>query len=133
MIPHILCNVGVKSSLERGKLIDSTLTAQQAAEASGVQKSYLSKVLNERADLNADQLYLAGQFFQWTEEQMEYALLLLEFDRSTVQIRKKLLRGKIEQIQQKHAEIKKVISAPSLSSNQELFYALPSGLISPAA
>lgn len=112
----------IKSSLEQGKLFDPTLTAQRLAEAVGIQKSYLSKVLNERADFNSDQLYLIGDFFQWTEEQMKFALLLLEFDRSSVQTRKKLLREEIEKIQHKHVQIKEVISAPSLDSHQEFFH-----------
>ncbi len=109
----------IKSGLEQGKRFDSTLTAQRLGEAAGIQKSYLSKVLNERADFNSDQLYSIGQVFQWTEEQMEYALILLEFERSSVSQRKKALRGKIEEIQQRHSEINKVIRAPSLGSNQE--------------
>jgi uncharacterized protein (TIGR02147 family) len=111
----------LRHSIERGKRLDSTMTAQRLAQAIGVQKSYISKVLGGGAQLNSDQLYLIGEFYQWSREQLDFALLLLEFERSGIQARKKELRLNIEKIQQQNSKIRGTISAPSLASDPGLY------------
>lgn len=58
-------------------------TLTRAAQALGVQRSHLSRVIGEELHLTADQAYLMGEFFQWPEEDCLYFQLLVERDRGS--------------------------------------------------
>lgn len=101
----------LKSCLHARKLIDPSSSAQRLAEAARVQKSYFSKVLSGKADLNSDQLFLISQFLKWTDDELDFAQLLLERDRSSVSDRRKSLEARIQSVRRKHLKIAEHVSA----------------------
>ena len=76
----------------------SKLTFQKMAEFCGVQKTYLSKVINHDAHLSTDQLYLALMYLGLEEDAREYSFLLYELERTQVNERRELFRKKIREI-----------------------------------
>jgi len=97
----------LKESIESNKAIDKKFNRQKFALSIGVQKSYLSKVLNGGADLSFDQLYLAGNHFSWSREKKEFANLLLSYSRSGNEVRKKYLLEKIKECKSKNTKLSK--------------------------
>ena len=61
-----------------------------------IQATYLSRVLNGSAHLNADQLARACEYFLLNDEETEFLLLLLDWEKSSYPSRKKRLFNKIE-------------------------------------
>lgn len=74
----------------------SSLTMAKLAEKVGVQSSYITHVFKGRAHFSADQLYAIGEALNFSEEEVEYLLLLLELERSVHSTRKRKLKEKIE-------------------------------------
>lgn len=96
--------------MEEKKFLDKSFTFQEMAVFIRVQKPYLSKVLNKKADFNSDQMYLACEYLGFNEEDTSYLLLLLEYDRTTYQKRKKKILGDIQKIQDSKRDSKNVIA-----------------------
>ncbi len=84
-----------ESLLSRKEHFPKAYTFQKMAEACRVQKTYLSTVLSGSGHLNADQVYLASEFLEFTPLQTEYTALLLEYERSVVPKRKRELLAQI--------------------------------------
>lgn len=96
--------------MEEKKFLDKKYTYQRMAEHMRIQKPYISKVINGRADFSTDQLYMAADFLNFNEEERDYLLLLLEYERSTYQERREILKDKIESIQDDKRDASKVIA-----------------------
>lgn len=64
-----------------------------------IQKPYLSKVMNGRADFNSDQLYMSCKYLEISDEEINYLLLLLEYERCTYPERREQLLAKIQKTQ----------------------------------
>jgi uncharacterized protein (TIGR02147 family) len=73
-------------------------TLEKVAHACGVQKTYLSKVLNSDTNLSADQLFAACQFLLLTADEIDFSLLLRERTASVHQQRKELISGRIQDV-----------------------------------
>src|SRR5690349_11834242 len=74
----------------------SRYTYDRMARACGIQKTYLSRVLNsDGSHLSDDQLYLACRFLGVGIEEREFLLLLRDCERSSVPERKAELQGRI--------------------------------------
>lgn len=86
------------TSLEEKKFLDKKYTYQLMADHMRIQKPYISKVINNRADFSSDQLYMACDFLGFGEDEKNYMLLLLELERTTYTERKKSLKKQIETI-----------------------------------
>lgn len=92
------------------KFLDKKFSFQSMAAFIRVQKPYLSKFMNNRADLNSDQMYMACQFLEMNEEETNYMLLLLAHERCTFSERKKSLKENIKKTQDSKIDnIKNVI------------------------
>lgn len=89
----------ISDLVDSRKKSDSKYSYAKLAEAIRVQKTYISQVVRGGAQLNSDQAYLAARFFDLSEEETEYLRLLVEWDRTQVQERKKSLLAKIHAIQ----------------------------------
>lgn len=87
-----------------------------------VPKSYLSSAIHGKAELSADQLFLAAEFLELPSAQRSYLLLLLEHDRSTVKARKHLLHEEIVAIQEANLETKAHLKAQVLSPERHLLH-----------
>lgn len=86
-------------TLEEKKFLDKKYTYHRMADHMRIQKPYISKVINNRADFSSDQLYMACDYLGIDGEEREYMLLLLEHERSLYAERKQELRARIEAIQ----------------------------------
>lgn len=75
-------------------------------EAIQVQNTYMSRVLKKDADLNSDQAFLICQFFKFDKAETNYFNLLLEYSRSSMASRKKILFQEIIQIQEEYKNTK---------------------------
>ena len=104
----------IKALVENKKQIDKKFNFQRMAESMGIQKAYLSQVLQGARDFSQDQLYRASQFLKSKKEEYEYMKLLLEYARSALADRKQELSILIAGIQrqnlktEKNVELKKV-------------------------
>lgn len=72
---------------------------QAIAEATRIPKSYLSKALAGQARLNADQMYQIARYLQLADREQDYLQLLLAYDRSGLEVRRKELMKKIRTLQ----------------------------------
>ncbi|MGE0615738.1 MAG: TIGR02147 family protein [Bacteriovoracia bacterium] len=86
------------------KALDRKYSFQNLAAACRIQKTYLSRVIKGKAELNSDQLYLAADFMELDENEREYFSLLLEFARTGLKVRRDQLRVRIQAIQAQHRE-----------------------------
>jgi uncharacterized protein (TIGR02147 family) len=77
------------------KKVNSEFTSSRLAEAIQVQKPYVSRVFKGDAHLNSDQLFLAARFLELSEAESSYLSLLLEWQRSSVTVRRRELREQI--------------------------------------
>lgn len=89
------------TTLEEKKFLDKKYTYQRMADHMRIQKPYISKVINNRADFSSDQLYMACDFLGIDGEERDYMLLLLEHERSLYPERRDKLKERIEEIQDK--------------------------------
>jgi uncharacterized protein (TIGR02147 family) len=76
------------------------LTYQALAEEIHVQKSYLSRVIAEQAELNADQIYLATKALRLDANQSRFFILLAERDRSALKERREELTKEIARLRE---------------------------------
>lgn len=86
---------------------------QNLANACGVQKTYLSKVLNHSAHLTSDQLFLATEYLELGKEQSRFLFLLHEYERTKIHNRKKNIHEKIEELRSRNYSTQNYISAQS--------------------
>ncbi len=78
------------------ELTPKKYSIQNLAEACGIHRSYLSKVMHQKAHLSEDQLYLAMEFLGFDERKTEFTELLYRWQRSEVEARRKALEAQIK-------------------------------------
>jgi uncharacterized protein (TIGR02147 family) len=98
------------------KKTQSSISFQSMAKAIRVQAPYISKVIRGHADFNDDQLYLACKFLSFSEEEIEYLFLLLDFERSALSERKNQLLKKIQTIQKRNLDTTSHIDSNNLNT-----------------
>jgi hypothetical protein len=77
------------------------LTFQALAAHCRVQKTYLSRVLNDKkAHLSSDQLHLAIEYLGFSSEETEYLETLFEWERSTLKSRREKLSARLKRLEQ---------------------------------
>jgi uncharacterized protein (TIGR02147 family) len=86
------------------------------AKALGVQKTFLSMVMNSKSHLSTDQLFSLTEFFGLAKQQHDYLILLLEYEKTGLAKRKKILRNRIAAIQLEHRSPKKVMQSEFIES-----------------
>lgn len=99
------------------KSVDVQDNFQKLAEVMRIPKSYMSKVLHGKADLSADQLYLACVHLNLSEDETEYMQILLERERTGLAARRKRLARKTSVMQQMHATADEYLAAPSVDES----------------
>lgn len=98
--------------LARKEIHGTSFTFQKMALACRVQKTYLSRVLNDgegKAHLSADQLFLAAGYLGLGEEERRFLFLLFERERSTIPARRRALDRELELIRKKHRRVEKAL------------------------
>jgi len=81
---------------ERKSQGQASWSFQRLAQAMGVHKSYLSAVFKGRAQINADQLFLASQALQLNARESGFLALLLDYEKSGVEERRRALKKDID-------------------------------------
>lgn len=109
----------IRTKLENLKKLDKTISYGTMSEFMGIQKPYLSKVLNGYADFSTDQMYRACKFLGFTQEEHDYLELLLEAERTQFYDRKESLEKRIEEIQFKHNDTGKRLTTVHQMSAEE--------------
>jgi uncharacterized protein (TIGR02147 family) len=105
--------------VEARKRLDSKINYQNIATATRIPKSYLSKVVNGKADLSSDQLFQVCEFLKLDTAKIEYLTDLLEASRSTVKSRKKFLEQRIRTVKAKNLDVKAQLQAESVEPEME--------------
>lgn len=113
----------IKDCIEHKKQIVPTMTYAKLAEHSGVQKSYISQVINGRGSLNSDQLFLIGRRLGLKDDELDYLNLLLEEDRCQISDRKCKIQQKISKIRQKHCNSKDYLSSEIIEKVENEYFA----------
>jgi len=107
--------------LEKKASIGTAFTFQNMAKACRVQKTYLSKVLNDRGHLNGDQLYLACDYLGFNGEERDFIFLIFEQERTVVQKRKTELQTQISSLKKRHARTEAHLESKILPTGSENF------------
>lgn len=87
------------AAFEEKRQFEPGLRFSKISLKTGIQATYLTNVFKGRAHFSADQLYLFAHYLGMETESIDYLLLLLEWERSTVQERKRSLKAQIESAQ----------------------------------
>ncbi|MCM2323201.1 MAG: TIGR02147 family protein [Oligoflexia bacterium] len=114
---HLDYRTALTEIVAERKKSDPDLSFVQLSKAIRLEKTYVSKVLNGRADFNSDQMYAVCRFLGLNEQERDYLLLLLEYQRSGHPLRKKELKARITLAQSEHLSTRKYLRARSV--NQE--------------
>ncbi|MCX6116905.1 MAG: DUF4423 domain-containing protein [Proteobacteria bacterium] len=110
------------------KFVDSQTRSHgllgQLADASGCQRTYFSRVLSGRAQLSMDQGFEVAKFMELTQDETDYFLLLIEYERAGRKLYRQHLKVKIESVQKKMSSIGgRLKSAVTLDgAGKELYY-----------
>jgi len=120
----------IKDWVETQKNLGISITFQDLAREMRIQKTYLSRVLNSDAHLNADQIFHLCESFNLSQQEERYAQLLLGYQRCQISERKTKLYAEIIKIQNFHLKtdhrLKKTAIMNSTQSEQEEDYFLNS-------
>ncbi len=101
---------------ERRNQFGSRFTFERMAEACGVQKTYLSKVLNSSAHLNPDQLFSAGEYLKLNSSETDFLLLLRDNQIALNSKRASALKEKVQKIRNENLKTDSVIEVVPESS-----------------
>lgn len=101
----------LRALVDERKKVDASVNFQTMAEFCGCPKSYLSKVLAGKANLNNDQIFLACDYLTLKDKDRSYLALLLEKERTEIPSRKKILENEIVSLRNMALESKEHISA----------------------
>lgn len=88
---------------DRQNQFGSRFTFEKMAASCGIQKTYLSKVLNSAAHLNPDQLYSAGEYLKVSAGEMEFLQLLRESEiaahpKRSVELKTQIKKSRIKNL-----------------------------------
>jgi len=111
----------LREQANRWKREHTGWTLHRIAEKAAIQAPYLTNVLKERAHLSADQLHALSQVFQWDQDELDYANLLQEWERSGLAPRRALLKQKIERVRKQKLETKSNLQKELIESTPEEF------------
>lgn len=76
------------------------------AEVMNVKVSYVSRILQEKADLSMEQALSLGKYFQYDHDEMDYFLLLVNYARAGSKSLQIHLKEKIKKIQNERMQLK---------------------------
>ena len=116
---HLFTTQDYKTALrekvtERKKWAPSNFNFQKLAEFAGIQKTYLSKVLNGDAHLSSDQLYSCMEFLDIDPKESEYIELLHNYARSHLPKRRESLLKQIQVVQHQNLKTEAHLEAEQL-------------------
>lgn len=92
------------------------------AEASEVQRPYMSKVINMDGHLNDDQFFLSLEFLQFTRSEIGYLQLLHQYQRSKVAARRKVLKHQLDQLSGQYQKVDEHLAVKKVGLEEENVY-----------
>jgi transcriptional regulator with XRE-family HTH domain len=84
--------------LKKNERPDKRLSFQAMAIHCGIQKTYLSKVLNHDGHLSADQLFAALEYLGLEQDEIEFCILLMAREKSQSKKRREIISERLQQI-----------------------------------
>lgn len=111
----------IKAFLRERKRVDPSFSHSLLAQEIQVQKSYLSRVLNDSASLSSDQVYLFALAFNLSAAEREYLMLLHEMDRCGIEARKQEIIIKLDQIREKELSSDRYLGREAIKPTHENF------------
>ena len=101
----------IAAKIENSKKTSEKLNYTELADAMRVQKTYVTRVFKKDAHFSSDQLFLASDYLKLSEDESQYLMLLLEYGRSALSVRKKIMQKQINDIQILHRDTRKHLKA----------------------
>lgn len=93
------------------------------AKAAGCSKSYLSQTLNSHIQLTADHAYGIASLWQLNEDETEYFLALIQYERASSLQLKKYYEKKMNKLKNKNQNLKRIIkSTENISNDLQMNY-----------
>lgn len=95
------------------------------AEAAGCQRSYLSQVLGSAVQLTPDHAYGLAGFFELTESEIQYFLLMVDYERAASSRLRKRIEQQMKKLRGEHLDLSKRVDAKIVehSDREVLYYA----------
>ncbi len=91
----------IRESIAQSRERGTPRTFQAMADHCHIQKTYLSRVINHDAHLSDDQLYLALDYLDLSDEAREFTFLLSALEKTTIQNRREQFEEKLKKIRSK--------------------------------
>jgi uncharacterized protein (TIGR02147 family) len=107
------------SVISERKNLDSSINFQQMAAFIRVPKSYISRVIHGKANLNSDQMFLVCQFLGFSDPQSGYMQLILEYARAGLKTRKDKILIEIRKVQGQHLDTKEHLKATQVRTQAD--------------
>jgi uncharacterized protein (TIGR02147 family) len=89
----------IRTLVDEHRRTDQKFNFSVLAKALGVQKTFLSMVMNSNSQLSTDQLFSLSEYFRLSKQEHDYLILLLEYEKTGLAKRKKFIRNRIAAIQ----------------------------------
>ena len=91
------------------------------ARSCACQPSYLSQVLKAHVHLTPEQAYMVGEHFGWGQDDRQYFLDLLLWQKSSEGAYKKHLKQRIDKVRKKKNEVGERLERPKTEFNEQTF------------
>ena len=88
------------------------ITLAQLATTCGMQASYVTNVLKNRAQFNSDQLYRVAETLKFRPEEIDFLLMLLEYERTSYGPRKTRLEARLKEVRVMQLNAQTYITTP---------------------
>ena len=111
----------MKAYIGERKRLDPNFSHSSLAAEIQVQKSYLSRVLNDDADLSADQVYLFAMAVNLAGAERDYLMLLHEIGRCGIELRLRDLVAKRDQMREKGLSSERYLGRLAEKPSDEAF------------
>jgi uncharacterized protein (TIGR02147 family) len=108
--------------LQESKDNGVSINISKLAEKIRVQKTYVSRVLRKQAHFSSDQIYACAAALGFGQEETDYLILLMEYDRTALKDRKRFLLDRIHDKQAEKRNIQDHVSATMHSTTIEQNY-----------
>lgn len=104
----------LRQAIEERKQLDPSINFQEMAAFIRVPKSYLSRVVNGKANLSSDQLFQICEYLNFNKTERNFLQLLLEHARTGLKTRKKLLTEEINLMQSQYLDTKEYLRSAAI-------------------
>lgn len=116
----------LRYSIDRYRRQKPFYTQTLLAEKSGIHNTFISNVLKGRSDFNPDQIFAIGELLGLHSGEIDFVVLLLEWEKSIHSVRKELLKQQIENTRRKELKLGKLLETedPKDSTDDNIEYYL---------